>query len=129
MRLLRQYAAATAIALLACVAQAEPLQLILQRAQLAGFSYHAAAAQWEQLRQGDTLRLVREPDNPHDPLAVHVYWSDQSIGYLPRSGNGAVARALDRGQPLLAMISRLREHPDPRKRIEVEVRTSLSATH
>lgn len=113
--------------LFAGLARAEAPRLIIQRAPLAGFTYHAGPAVWSQLHEGDALTLVREANNPHDSLAVRVDWRDQKLGYLPRTDNGAVARALDRGTPLLVRISRLREHPDPRQRIEVEVSARLRA--
>jgi len=104
---------------------AEAPRLIIQRAPLAGFTHHAGSQVWSQLHEGDPLRLIRETGNPHDPLAVRVDWQEWSLGYLPRTDNGAVARALDQGTPLLARISRLREHPDPRRRIEVEISAEL----
>lgn len=106
-------------------AWADGPRLIIQRAPLAGFTYHAASALWPQLREGDTLTLMREAGNPHDNLAVRVDWQGQALGYLARTDNGAVARALDRGTSLQARISRLREHANPRQRIEVEVSAQL----
>lgn len=104
---------------------AEGPRMILQRAPLAGFSHHAASQVWTQLRAGDPLMLTHEQSNPYDALAVRVDWQGQTLGYLPRTDNGAVARALAAGTPLLARISRLTEHPDPRRRIEVEVSAPL----
>lgn len=101
--------------------------LVLQRTALAGFTHHAAATLWPQLREGDTLTLEREAANPHDNLAVRILWQGQPLGYLPRTDNGALARALDAGIRLEARISRLREHPDPRRRIEIEVSADLAA--
>jgi hypothetical protein len=113
--------------LLSAHAWAEGPRLIIQRAPLAGFTHHAAGIVWPQLREGDALTLVREAGNTHDNLAVRVDWQGQALGYLARTDNGAVARALDRGTPLLARISRLREHPNPRQRIEVEVSARVDA--
>jgi hypothetical protein len=73
------------------------------------------------MRVGDRLELVREPDNPHDSNAVRVHWRDRMLGYVPRSENAALAWAMDRGDPIIARISKLREHPNPRLRIEFEV--------
>ena len=116
-------------ALLFCaIARAEAPRLILQRAPLAGFTHHAAASLWPHLREGDALDLQREAANAHDKLAVRVLWQGQMLGYLPRTDNGAIARALDAGTPLLARIGRLREHPDPRRRIEVEISAALPAS-
>ena len=115
----------SSLLLFSSLALAEAPRLIIQRAPLAGFTYHAGPTLWSQLRAGDALTLVREAANPHDNLAVRVDWQGQPLGYLPRTDNGAVARALDAGKPLLARISRLTEHPDPRRRIEVEVSARL----
>ncbi len=105
--------------LLALPVQAQ--QLLIQRSPLAGFSHHAAPRLWPQLREGDALELVLQQDNPHDAQAVQVRWRGERLGYLPRNANGALARALAGGLPLQARIGRLHEHPDPRRRIEIEV--------
>ncbi|HFI0688922.1 TPA: HIRAN domain-containing protein [Streptococcus suis] len=34
----------------------------------------------------DQVKLVREPTNPHDHLAIKVYLFDIFIGYIPRKG-------------------------------------------
>jgi len=97
------------------------VRILVQSSPLAGFRYHAAAELWPQLRVGDRLELRREPDNPHDPNAVSVSWHGRMLGYLPRRENAAPSWSLDRGQPLSARISRLAEHPNPARRIEIEV--------
>ncbi|MBS0330407.1 MAG: HIRAN protein, partial [Proteobacteria bacterium] len=48
--------------------------ILLQDSPLAGFQYHAGRALWSQMRVGDALALVREPDNSHDARAVRVEW-------------------------------------------------------
>lgn len=97
------------------------VRLLVQSSPLAGFRYHAAAEVWHELRVGDPLELRREPDNPHDANAVSVSWRGRKLGYLPRRANAAAAWGLDRGQQLNARISRLAQHPNPARRIEVEV--------
>jgi hypothetical protein len=114
------------LALLACaeaLAQepAAGVRLLVQSSPLAGFRYHAAAEVWHELRVGDSLELRREPDNPHDANAVSVCWRGRKLGYLPRRENAAAAWGLDRGHALRARISRLAPHPNPARRIEVEV--------
>lgn len=38
-------------------------------------------------RAGERIRLVREPDNPHDRFAVKVLrWDGKQVGYLPSQG-------------------------------------------
>lgn len=54
---------------------------------------------------GDRLHLVREPDNPHDPNAVEVWWRNQyKMGHLPRSLARLVAPEMDEGKPLRAYV-------------------------
>lgn len=100
-------------------------RLLIQRASVAGVAYHDAKAVWPTLREGDALDVVRDSSNAHDPLAVRIDWQGRVLGYLPRELSGPVASALDRGLPLSARIVRLREHPNPRERILIEVFAEL----
>ena len=97
------------------------IRLLVQSAPLAGFRHYAAADVWPQLRVGDRLELSRESDNPHDVNAIAVTWHGHKLGYLPRRENAALAWGLDRGEPLQARISRLSTHPNPARRVEIEV--------
>ena len=97
------------------------IKLLVQNSPLAGFSHHAAAEVWPELRVGDELQLAREHDNPHDPNAIGVLWRGRKLGYVPRRANAALAWGLDRGEPLQARISRIAQHPNPARRIEFEV--------
>jgi hypothetical protein len=105
----------------ACAAQGQSVQLLVQDSPLAGFRYAEADAVWPQLREGDALELVREPDNPHDANAVRVDWRGHKLGYVPRRENAAIAWGLDRGAPLRARVSRLAPHPNPARRIGFEI--------
>jgi hypothetical protein len=102
-------------------AHAQSVRLLVQSSPLAGFRYHEAAAAWKDLAVGDRLDLVREPANPHDANAVRVEWRSRKLGYVPRAENAALAWAMDRGERVTARISVLREHRNPRMRIEFEV--------
>jgi len=107
----------------ACSLQAAQVtaRILVQNSQLAGFQYYQGKELWGQMKVGDALALIREPDNLHDPLAVRVEWNGHKLGYVPRKENEAVARQLDRGNRLRARIVRLSKHRDPWKRIEFEV--------
>ncbi|MGQ0579440.1 MAG: HIRAN domain-containing protein [Betaproteobacteria bacterium] len=107
----------------ACSLHAEQVtaRILVQSSQLAGFQYYQGKELWGQMKIGDSLALIREPDNLHDPLAVRVEWNGHKLGYVPRKENEAVARQLDRGNRLQARIVRLSKHRDPWKRIEFEV--------
>ncbi len=95
--------------------------ILLQDSPLAGFQYHAGKKLWPQMRVGDALTLIREPDNVHDAKAVRVEWQGHKIGYVPRRENTDVARIMDGGQTLVARINRLAEVRDPWLRVRFEI--------
>jgi hypothetical protein len=113
--------AGLAVLVAALAAHAQSVKLLVQNSPLAGFRYAEATQVWPELRVGDRLDLVREPDNPHDRNAVRVDWRGRKLGYVPRAENAALAWAMDRGERLGARISRLQAHRNPRQRIEFEV--------
>ena len=102
-------------------ANAQSVRLLVQSSPLAGFTFHEAPAVFAALRADDELTLLREPDNPHDANAVSVYWHERKLGYVPRSQNAALAWAMDRGEAVIARVSRLQAHGNPRQRLEFEV--------
>lgn len=101
--------------------QAQQVRLLVQHSPLAGYNYHEAARAFADMRIGDELVLVREPDNAHDGNAVRVEWQSRKLGYVPRTRNAALAWALDQGEPVAARISGLQRHRSPAKRVSFEV--------
>ena len=60
-------------------------------------------------RPGDLLELVRQPDNPHDPLAVAIFTaSDTCVGYLGRDRAAWIAPKIDRGYLVSAIVERVK---------------------
>jgi hypothetical protein len=106
---------------LSLVAHAQTIKVLVQSSPLAGFQYHAGAAVWDQLKVGDELVLVREPDNPHDRRAVRVEWQGVQLGYLPRAENEAVAAAMDHGERVTARIATLVPHRNHWRRMRIDV--------
>lgn len=119
---IRNWAIALLCLLLALPASAEVSErILLQASPLAGFQYYHGKQVWGEMREGDALELVREPDNAHDPRAVRVEWHGIKLGYVPRRENEAVARLLDRGSRLEARITRLVKNRNPWQRMLFEV--------
>lgn len=106
----------------ACATEA---RIIVQRSPLAGFQYYDGKVLWDNMRVGDGLTLVREPQNPHDANAVRVEWKGQPLGYVPRRDNSDVARQMDRGAPVQARIVNLKEARNPWQRVEFEIFINL----
>lgn len=62
-------------------------------AKLVGMNFYKHALQIKALLKGqETLLLVREPDNPHDPNAVEVYIK---IGHIEREKAAILADSSD----------------------------------
>ena len=100
---------------------AESIRILLQNSPLAGSQYYAVSTSWTDIRVGDRLTLIREPDNRHDRHAIRVEWNGHKLGYVPRAENKAAARAIDGGEKLEARVTRLRDDPDPWRRVEFAV--------
>jgi hypothetical protein len=101
--------------------QAQEIRLLVQSSPLAGFQHHDAALVFSAIKPGDVLALVREPGNPHDVNAVRVEWQGTKLGYLPRRENRAVAMEMDKGGKIEARVARLRQHPNPRERLLIDI--------
>jgi len=96
-------------------------KILLQSSPLAGFRYYEGKQLWSEMKVGDTLQLVREPDNSHDPKAVRIDWQGHKLGYVPRTDNKALARFMDQGSKAEARITRLKKSRNPWQRMEFEV--------
>ncbi len=97
------------------------MRLLVQSSPLAGSQYYAMAETWPEMRVGDALQLIREPDNRHDRNAIRVEWRGRKLGYVPRAENRGVAAAMDAGQRVVARVARLKESSDPWQRVEIEI--------
>ncbi|MBS0370107.1 MAG: HIRAN domain-containing protein [Proteobacteria bacterium] len=106
-------------------ATAQQVRILVQSSPLAGFQYYGGKILWDEMHEGDTLTLIREPDNPHDRFAVRVEWRGQKLGYLPRAENQAVAEEMDRGSAIGGRIGKLAKDPNPWKRLRVDVQVGL----
>jgi len=106
-------------------ATAETIRILIQNSPLAGSQYYAVSKVWNDIRTGDRLTLIREPDNRHDRNAIRVEWNGHKLGYVPRADNRAAARALDTGENLEARVTRMRDDPDPWRRVEFAVYLTL----
>lgn len=95
--------------------------LLVQESPLAGFQFHEGKRLWGNLRIGDRLDLIRDPDNPYDARAVRVEWQGHFLGFVPRADNETIARQLDRGAKLKARITRLQQSRNPWQRVLFEV--------
>jgi hypothetical protein len=106
-------------------AQADSVRLLVQNSPLAGSQFYALETFWSEIRVGDALALIREPDNKHDRNAIRVEWNGHQLGYVPRAQNRAVAAAMDAGDRLSARVSSLSDNKNPWQRLAFEVFVEL----
>ncbi len=71
-----------------------------------GFQYYDGPSLINQMKEGDMLELVREPDNEYDPCAIALHWNNHKIGFVPAEDNEMLSKLLDIGIPeLIAEIT------------------------
>ncbi len=71
-----------------------------------GFQYYEGPSWISQMKEGDLLELVREPDNAYDPTAIALHWHNRKIGFIPAEDNEMLSKLLDIGVPdLIAEIT------------------------
>jgi hypothetical protein len=109
------------LALWLTAAQADSVRMLVQNSPLAGSQYYAMEIFWSEIKVGDALTLIREPDNKHDRNAIRVEWKGHQLGYVPRAQNRAVAAAMDSGDKLTARVSSLSDNKNPWQRLAFEV--------
>lgn len=97
-------------------------EVTLCRCHVAGFQYHQGRAMLPKLKVGQALCLAREPDNPHDQLAIAVRTeSGKKIGYLPRRLNEIPAGLMDGGHRLAAAVLSVAPGAPPWEMVEMAV--------
>lgn len=79
---------------------------------IVGMNFRNSEGRVQALQPGHPVRLVREPNNPHDANAVAVYVDGAHVGYIPKKSNVALAAFIDQtGAPdaTMAMDERTNE--------------------
>jgi len=95
--------------------------ILIQESPVAGFQYYEGKRLWKKLSMKDTLKLIREPDEPDDKNAVEIYWKDRKLGYLPPFENTAVAQMMDQGQEITARVISKQKSWNPWECLTIEV--------
>ena len=82
--------------------------IFLLETHVAGLNYYEINHLNKPLIIAEPLLLRREPDNPHDALAIMVLThADQKLGYVTRHRNPILARLMDAGKTLVAEVASL----------------------
>ena len=74
-------------------------EIFLIACHVAGTHYRNVRDFESELRIDDFLVLKREPENPHDPLAIAILdEKGRMLGYVPKAKNEVLARLMDGGK-------------------------------
>ena len=98
--------------------------VLLLRANVAGFRYYGGNRVLSRINAGDTVIMRREPRNPYDRRAIALYWGNEKLGYIPRADNLVIANLLDQGASLKARVMKKKIRGNPHEMIEIQVRFS-----
>lgn len=89
---------------------------MLIECHIAGTGYRDLKEVEPALIPGSFLPLKREPQNPHDPLAIMIFdEAGHHLGYVPRAKNEALARLMDAGKLLFSRLESKQEKGGRRK--------------
>lgn len=79
-------------------------------------------------RPGETLQLVREPWNVHDPMAVAVVSArGVRVGYLKRDRAVWIGSKIDRGYDVRAIVERVKGATLPGAALGLVIRVSMDS--
>lgn len=85
-------------------------EILLFDSYVAGTSYIKDEAVFNEMKVGDRMVLLREPDNRFDENAILVLDNKKrKAGYIPEKDNIVFARLMDAGKFLVAKVIRLEE--------------------
>jgi hypothetical protein len=91
------------------------------RAPVAGYAHVFDQVREAHFAVGQTLDLIREPENPHDRHAIRIEWRGEKVGYVPRPDNAAVAEHIDSGATFAACICDFVPQAPPWQRLWFEI--------
>lgn len=93
---------------------------------IAGFAYYDGIDVIQELQVGTPVQLVGEPDNPHDPQAVAIYFKNRKLGYIPAGKNTVFSTFLYFGHHDLfearIQMASTDNHPERQFRVVVRVK-------
>ena len=58
------------------------------------------------------LKMIRDPENRHDEMAIGIFYMDVRIGWVPRELNEVISRLMDAGKAFFCRIVYVRKIND-----------------
>lgn len=58
-----------------------------------------------QIQEGTMLRMLRDPHNKYDEMAIGIYLDNQRIGWVPMELNLIISRLMDAGKAFICRVT------------------------
>jgi len=72
---------------------------------VAGTTYCKNTEEIEKQLQPDTvLKMIRQPQNEHDKLAIGIYLDNTRLGWVPMEHNTVISRLMDAGKAFFCRV-------------------------
>jgi hypothetical protein len=89
---------------------------------VAGFRYYNGPQLLDKMEIGDTIKLVRDPNNKYDNKAIALYFQNNKIGFIPQMDNQVISNMMDANLlELQAEISYVNPKKDTWEQVEIIV--------
>lgn len=97
-------------------------KIYLLQCFVAGFRHYEGMNLLGEMKEGDLLSLVREPENEYDNCAIALHWQDKKIGFIPAATNEMLSYLLDADAlSLFAVITHLEKNSQPWENVAIAV--------
>lgn len=95
--------------------------VLISRFSVAGFQYYQGKEALPFLQVDEALRMIPEPENPHDRFAVEIYKNGYKLGYVPRGDDKHISRLLREGIRLSCRVEDIDNESSPRNVLKVSI--------
>ncbi|MGB4845427.1 MAG: HIRAN domain-containing protein [Ferruginibacter sp.] len=97
-------------------------KIYLLQCFVAGFRHYEGMLLLKEMKEGDLLELIREPENDYDACAISLHWQGRKIGFIPAATNEMLSYLIDaEALSLFAVITHLEKHAQPWENVSVAV--------
>lgn len=93
----------------------------LNQFSIAGFQFHEGVHFIAQMKKGDNLKIINEPENKYDDYAVRIEYKSKMIDYVPRSDNRHLFRMLKQDLSLHCEITEVNPNEESWQMCKVKV--------
>lgn len=99
-------------------------KVFLHHFYVRGFQYYEGENLFPKMKLGESLDLVREPDNKFDESAIAVFFQNQKIGFIPAESNETLSKLIDvKALDLYAEITELNKENTAWDKLEIGIFT------